>query len=555
MKSIYRLSFLAVILIIFFSCNNDFLDKNNTSYYSANDTVYLNNHQQDVNIEYKVNSISDRSFTIMAQPKWLTFTSMEGKITDGVIKLSFTIDRENSILSIGKHPAEIVLDIENFGLMSIQVVYSNVGNPTMVCSTTSLSFESLSPKTFTIANTSAGYLDWTITNIPEWLKLSATSGSLSNGQMTTVTVSWNPALPAPTEDKTVTLHILNSSANNDQTIVVTFKGGSLLLSKLLSIPGTVTDVEYNKASGIMSICTQSPNSLILFNTTTNQSSTIALTKTPACVSISENGLNAVIGYTVASVSYIDINAASIIKNYDIDCLPYDIVLGDNAWCYITPTVDQWEEIRSLNLNTGAITKGKTSGIYEKTMIKKIPGKPNLVGTSISLSPSGLNIFNISKGVVSDSVSYWHESLSSFWISEDGKKLFTGYRKVYQLPAYDGLYHTDAPGTYGIIQTNLGTITSVDHCAKNNSIFTVSNEYSYSGSKSSKIEQFDLSSLNKIKDFEAAPELFLENGLYNYYPTAASYIFSDINGTALFLIKNISPEYKKTSWSIEKIKLQ
>lgn len=554
MKSIYKLSFLAVILLTFFSCNTDFLNKDNTSYYSANDTVFLNNHQQDVNIEYKLNSLSDQSFTISAQPKWLTFKSMEGKMTDGVIKLSFTIDRENSILSIGKHPAEIILDIEDLGYMSIPVVYSNVGNPTMACSTTSLNFESLSPKTFTIANTSAGYLDWKITNIPEWLKLSATSGLLPNGQISTITVSWNPAFPAPTEDKTVTLHILNSSANNDQTLVVTFKGGSLLLSKLFSIPGTVTDVEYHKASGIMSICTQSPNSLILFNTTTNQSSTVALTKTPACVSISENGLNAVIGYTVASVSYIDINAASIIKDYDIDCLPYDIVLGNNAWCYFTPTEDQWEQIRSLNLNTGTVTKGKLSGIYEKTIIKKIPGKPNLVGTSVSLSPSGLNIFNISKGIVSDSISYWHESLSSFWISEDGKKLFTGYRKVYKLAAYDGLYHSDAAGIYGIIQTNLNTITSVDHCAKNNSIFTVSNDNIYSGIKSSKIEQFDLSSLNKIKDFQAASELFLENGLYNYYPTAVNYIFSDINGTALFLIKNISPEYKRTSWSIEKIKL-
>jgi hypothetical protein len=558
MKTIIRFTHLAVILMVFFSCNNDFLDKNNTSYYSSGDTIFLNNQQQNVNLEYTLNSIANKSYMIVYQPKWITFSSMEGKITDGTVKLSFSINPENSpIASMGEYPTTIVLDVESLGIITIPVVYSNFGNPTMVCSPTSLTFESLTPKTFTITNTTNGVLYWQIANIPEWLKLSAISGTLTYGQSKTITVNWSPTLPAPTEDKIVTLQIQNNSTNNNnQAIAVSFKATNIAMNESFKIPGTVADVEYHKTSGIMAICTKSPNSLIIYNTTTSQSTTLPLTKIPVCVSISENGLNAAIGYSVASVSYVNLSTATIIKDYDIDCLPYDIVLGDNSWCYITPMVDQWVELRSLNLSSGVSTKGKFHGIYEKTMIKKIPGKPNLVGTRMPISPSGLHIFNISKGIVSDSVSYWHESLSSFWISDDGEKLFSGFRKVYQLPAYDGLYNHSysSPGTLGIIQTNLNTLTAVDHCTKNNSVFTVSNEYNYLGAKSSKIEQFDLSNLNKIKVFEASPTLSLENGIYNYYPTAASYIFTDINGTTLFIIKNISPEYNITNWSMEKIKL-
>ena len=68
-------------------------------------------------------------------------------------------------------------------------------------------------------------------------------------------------------------------------------------------------------------------------------------KIPVCISLSEDGHKAVIGYSTEAISYLDIDNHIISQDYTIDCVPFDIVLGDNGWCYITPSFDQWVNFR------------------------------------------------------------------------------------------------------------------------------------------------------------------------------------------------------------------
>jgi hypothetical protein len=557
MKTLIQFFYLAVLVISIFSCSNEFLDKNNRSSFSSNDTIYVTNNQSTVDVVYSLAPIANKSYTVTVLPKWITLSAMNGQILDGSAKFSFTVDKQYALISqMGTYNASIVLDVEDSGLISIPITYVNFGNPTLQCSTGALNFESLNPKTFIFSNISDGYLAWKISNVPDWLILSKTSGSLYNGQSETITVSWNNSYPTPTQDLASTLHILNNSANSDYAISVTLKASAIIPRDVSEISGIVTDVEFHKSSGIMAICTKSPNSLILYNTTTNKSNTIALTKTPACISISEDGHKAVIGYTVASLSYIDIDKGEIAKDYDIDCLPYDVVLGDNSWCYITPTVDQWVFFRSLNLNTGVITVGKNwSTVYEKTMIKKIPGKPYLVGSRMNLSPTGILLFDVSKGIASDTISYWHESIGKFWISEDGKKLFTSYRKVYQMPSYDYEFHTGSPSVYGQVETSQSYISAFDQCTKTKRFFVVSSVYWFSEDTSSKIEQFDSDNLNKINEFEVAPIYLNEGTVGTPYQASVRYVFVDQSGSILYAIKSLNSNDNKVNWSIEKFKLE
>ena len=234
---------------------------------------------------------------------------------------------------------------------------------------------------------------------------------------------------------------------------------AIIPSEVREINGIVTDAEFNHESGIMVICTKSPNSLIVFNTNTNESNTISLAKTPYCVSLSEDGHKAVIGYSVASVSYIDIDNLDFINDFNIDCIPYDIVIGDNGWCYVTPTADQWVFFRSLNLNSGELITGRNGyTVYERTVIRKVPGKPYLVGSRMGLSPTGLLIFNVTRGPASDSISYYHEDIGPFWISADGARLYSRAKNVYSLPEYDGLYNFTTPPVYGQIESELLNIS-------------------------------------------------------------------------------------------------
>ena len=557
MKTVIQFFYLAFLVISIFSCNDDFLDKNNRNTLSNNDTIYITNNQSTVDVDYPLTPITNKSYTVTLLPKWITFSSMHGQVLDGTATLSFSIDSQNSAISqMGVYNAIIILDVEDYGFISIPVTYINFGTPTLQCSTGTLNFESLNSKTFTISNTSNGLLTWKITDIPDWLILSKTVGSLYYNQSETITVFWKTSYPAPVQDIAATFYIRNNSANRDYAISVNFKASAIIPHDVSEISGVVTDAEYHKASGIMAICTKSPNSLILYNTTTNKSNTILLAKTPACISISEDGHNAVIGYSVASLSYISLDKGEIVKDYDIDCLPYDVVLGDNSWCYITPSVDQWVYFRSLNLNTGIVTVGKNwSTVYEKTMIKKIPGKPYLVGSRMNLSPTGILLFDVSKGIASDTIAYWHESIGKFWISEDGKKLFTSYRKVYQMPQYDKEYHVGTPSVYGQLESNQYYIAAFDQCSATKRIFVVSSIYWSSEDTSSKIEQFDLDNLNKINEFEVSPVSLGIGSGGTAYQTSVKYVFVDQSGSMLYAIKSINSEYNKVNWSMEKFKLE
>ena len=551
MKNILCISGLLLLLISGTSCSDDFLSKNNRNTYTLSDTLYLNNTQDNVETSVHFPSLITSNYTIFMQPVWLSFNSMHGEVNGGTVPLSFRIEKEKITGGYQTHFGTIILDVENAGLFSFMVAYSNFGTPTLQCSASSLNFESTGSQTFTINNSTEGILFWNITGMPEWLIISPASGSLNKDNSTTVTASLDMDIIPLDQDLSGTLQIISNSVTGSFTISVHVSANAIIPSEVRQINGIVTDAEYNHDSGIMAICTKSPNILIVFNTTTNESDTISLSKTPSCVSLSEDGHKAVIGYSVSSVSYIDIDNMEIIEDYNIDCVPFDIVLGDNGWCYIAPALSGWVKLRNLNLISGElVVSGRDwSEFYEKTMIRKIHGKPYLVGTRTNVSPSGLLIFDVTRGIARDSISYYHEVIDKFWISEDTTKLYIGRKIVYYVPEYDGLYHTSPPVVFGQIESAMYNISALDECPATNSIFITSSYYDYT-SLSSIIEQINTTNLNKIKTFNVSPVYIDENGTRKLYETSARYIFVNKDGSGLYAIKNLKDNYSKDYWTIE-----
>ena len=241
----------------------------------------------------------------------------------------------------------------------------------------------------------------------------------------------------------------------------------------------------------------------------------------------------------------------------MDCIPYDIVLDNSGWCYITPSSDQWANMRNLNLNTGELTQTVGIGwsmIYEKTLIRKKPGKPILVGTRSTLSPTGILIFDIASGMVNETISYYHTATGNLWISADGTRLYDGFRSVWLLPEYDAQFHPSSPQLYGQIESELENISAFDECEAINSIFVSSSHYDYSQGYTSVyspvIEQFNTSSLNEIRSFTVSPVFVTENGIRTLYETRPVFVFANKEGTDLYVLKNLKESYAKDYWTIE-----
>jgi hypothetical protein len=188
MKSFANLTGFLFLLVFSISCSNDFLDENKKSGYTLNDTLFLNSSQVNVVTSIVFPARNNSDFSIFMQPKWMTFKSMHGKITDGNLPLSFTIDK-NKISNYYNDNvyASLILDISDIGLISLPVVYTNYGNPQLRSSVTALNFESTSSITFSLTNISTGTLIWNIDSLPDWLTLSASAGHLESGNSVSIT--------------------------------------------------------------------------------------------------------------------------------------------------------------------------------------------------------------------------------------------------------------------------------------------------------------------------------------------------------------------------------
>jgi hypothetical protein len=543
--------------IIFFAgiaCSDRFLEENNVELYGLSDTLFLTSN--DVNVQATLQtSLGNHDFTIYMHPKCLLFNSMHGKIINGSISIDLTVLNDCISAWDPYYYTMVVLDVEDVGLVAFNVVYTNYRNVSLYCFPASLTFTSADSLEFILFNNGFGLLAWQITAVPEWLTVSQNEGTILPGNSRPVTVRILPDMITPGQAYSGSIKIGNNSGSGYYTLPVYITETAIPPADPEKITSLLTDAEYHHNSGIMAICTKSPNQLILLNTATQHSDTIPLQKTPNCFSFSEDGQRAVIGYSVASVGYFDVSSRVITEEYDIDCIPFDIVLGDNEWCYITPSSDQWVQLRSLNLSTGELfVSPLTSQIYEKTLIKKIPGKPIMAGTQTPVSPSGLLLFDLSSGKASDLFTRYHESIDRLWISKDTARLYAAYGNVYLIPEYDGEFHATALPVYGNIGAELYSISALDDCLVTNSVFAGTANIHHQTGTSAQIFQFNATNLNKTAAYTVTPVWLNISGNTSLYYTFPRFLFVNNAGTVMYVIKSPRNDYGIEGWFMETIDL-
>lgn len=553
-----RTAFLFGLILTMFagtSCNDDFLSRNNADWHYPSDTLFLTNYDDNVSASFELPDNITSEFTLFMHPRWMKFSSPHGRVNNGTVSLEFSIDEYN-IPNVGNsHVGRVVLDVGNYGFVELTVIFTNFGYPAIQCSPPEVVFDRTFMQSVTLFSPTEGILSWQAEDIPEWLTFSQTSGTILYPDYTWITITLDPAKVPPLTEMTASVRITGNSATGPFLLGIRVTAGTVPPPQGTTVNSILTDAEYHHDSGIMAICTKSPNQLLLFNTLSGESDTIQLDKTPNCFSFSEDGQKAVIGYSVASVSYIDIATAEITDDYSIDCIPADIVLGDNGWCYITPVSDQWEKLRNLNLNTGQLITSPTAAeIYEKTVIRKVPGKPLMAGSMVTLSPTSLLLFDLSGGQAKDEYARYHEAIGDFWLSKDGARMYSAYGNIYTLPEYDGQFHSSSPPVYGNIDTELSYIYALDECPAINSVFASSSNYWFQTGTSSLIEQFNSTNLNKIRTFNVASVWLNLTGTDILFETCTRFIFVRKDGSAIYVIKTLRKDYGIEGWFLETIDL-
>lgn len=250
-----------------------------------------------------------------------------------------------------------------------------------------------------------------------WQILSAPPGSLEMlAQATSLTPSFTP------------------DRSGEYQLQLTASDGAALVSDVVTIAVVedmdildflVRDADYSRGLDKLIFVTTAPPTLHIYDPVTTDDTSIALPLAPTTVALDRAGTRAAVGHN-GWVSIIDLSGAALEKTIPVSTDVIDVALGDNGYVYCFPRIDQWEQIRSINIATGAETLG--GSIRAGTLVKLHPTQDAIYGADNGLSPSDIEKYDISGGpalFAYDSPYHGdYPMCGNLWIADDGLRIFT-----------------------------------------------------------------------------------------------------------------------------------
>lgn len=397
-------------------------------------------------------------------------------------------------------------------------------------------------KTVKLANTGNQPISWNLSSSPEYLKATPISGTLAKGDTASITVTIDRTnLTTGTSNANL---VFKNQVGDETTIAVTTNHYK---STLWSLDRSIIDAEYVKSTDKLVIISSNPNRLSILNPETKDIVGVDLSTTPKCVSVNAEGTMAVVGHN-GYVSYVDLTTNQVVHIWPIACDSWDITLGKNNWCYVTPNEDQWVTMYSMNGATGAVS---TAGsIYEKSMIKVQPNSNYLYLCNTTGSSTAIEKCNITNG----SATYLYENYDAstggrFWYSNDGSRIFTYSKRTYStsdVKANDLTYR-------GSVESST-YLYWVDHSAAAKKLFTIGTTSLYYSTTNSQVDYYNDTYLNYQGSITLEP-FFCPSGLEGgkLYNAEGKYVFANQAGTRLYvLVQATSSAPLTNNWAIQRL---
>lgn len=239
--------------------------------------------------------------------------------------------------------------------------------------------------------------------------------------------------PTFTADKTGEyVASLTVSDDNDTSSAATVTITAVKAIDTLSFD--VVDAEYSDALDKIVMISASPDLLHVYDPVTETDTTVALPLTPACVSVSPDGLYAAVGHD-ANITYVNLSTAAVEKNLTVTTDVFDIVLDGNGYVHAFPRAYQWVRIHTVNISTGTETESTGNFVSERTSARLHPNGNAIYGADKGLYPADIEKYDIQGGTAAylyDSPYHGDYSMcGDLWISEDGTRVITKCGTVFQ----------------------------------------------------------------------------------------------------------------------------
>ncbi len=442
---------LVFMALSFGSCDDSFLEVESPNLLETGDTLFVWNQAEPFNVTFDFNSPGAGKWRLYQYPKWLEISPKEGSVRKNAAEiLYFSINRDQIYLDYGLYTFPLSFYVEGAGLVNYTVAFFNLGNPTIEVWPSNLEIEGASTGYFSIQNGGNGILLWEITHSPTWLNFVKKQGTINQWYSEDVSYTVDAA-GLEQGDYQGVVEIASNATEESYKLPVSLKiiDQVPVVSFGVYHQGEFIDSEFVRRNNQVVVLTQNPNRLLFFGPGESESSYLDLDRVPKCMALSEDEAWIAVGYSNTEISIYNVNDKSRLSTYQVGAIPLSVEFGNANWFYYLAESKFENAIYSLNLESGVsyLSEMERSG-WKK--LQKVPGKNVLVSTQPGYSPDGLFVFDITENPLNEAFNRYFLSMQGFWVSDDGNRLLTGSRKIYQLPGYvPGVdYFSDPPPLEG-----------------------------------------------------------------------------------------------------------
>lgn len=569
MKNIIYL-FVLLFTVFTISCDDSFLEENKKQIdgYNLDAPLYVQPVSEYTEVSVTLPDLKNKDFKVFQYPKIIHFETFDGHI-DETGKLTFRIKvdpYDNPVRLEAQNLGDIILNVEDFGLLSIQVQSLNWGTPKASFRETLIDFDlSRDRKELRLENYANGILFYKLSHKPSWIEVSK---SLWNDdfiktddvnyidQNIYTTLSVIPKI----EGLSPGIHegeiVFETSDPNNPILKVGVKIRIRTYENpetMIPIEGVVVDAEFDKNTNTAIIITQNPAKLILYNADTKVKKEKVLDRSPYSISLTQDGKTILLGES-AQMQFIDLSTLIVKEKIALPYIVADIVDGENGFYYLA---NKEGEVYSFNITTKILKNQLYLSPYgyktEADVLLKVKNKPQLAFSRTFTSPNGFYLIDASVPDDLKFLRYWHDSYGNkILTSENFEYLFSFSTSIYKFPD-----ESTGEGIYKLGDLELNSFMNnyfswMHHSSIKSSIWTSSqeNENGLSLDKGM-IYEYDDKTFDLKRSFRLNDYVATHNGIKDYYNTSANYIFSTKDGNKLFLIKTIYVNYTLgNAWHLE-----
>ena len=332
----------------------------------------------------------------------------------------------------------------------------------------------------------------------------------------------------------------------------------LIPEKKLMLPNDMVDAEYAKATDLL-VYVAADATLNIYHPDTKTLTSVQLSYTPTCVSVSPDGTKAAVGHD-AHVTYVDLMAENVLTTNDISCNALDIVLTNNGWTYVFPNHYGWTHFSCINISTPNAMETLQTGhnIYGGTKGKLHPSGNYIYGADNGLSPADIEKYDIQDGTAQ----YLYDSPyhgdyymgGDLWFEENGERLFTRAGTVFktsETQSMDMIYNGTIP-----LDGDYRSIAWLDQLDLKREIYLVRQVAGWSNEPGPPfVDIYDSDNLtHKIKI--GLEKYAVANGVdYTIYAACPYFVFANSNGTELYVITKANGSGMVHEWAIQTIDME